>query len=87
MDRRTWWATVHGIPKSQTGAHMHINRKEKANYVIISINAGKKRSDKNQHPFIVFKKLQQTGKIKKFPQTDKGNFKTFTINCIYGGKK
>ena len=54
MDRRTWQATVHGISKSQTGAHMHINRKEKANYIIISINAGKKISDKNQHPFIVF---------------------------------
>ena len=44
---------------------MDINRKEKANYIIISINVGKKRSDKNQHSFIVFKKLQQTGKIKK----------------------
>ena len=25
MDRGAWWATVHGVPKSQTGLHFHFH--------------------------------------------------------------
>ena len=70
-NRETWWATVHGVAKSQTRLSMHTHtfseyvyqywsQEEKPFHCIISIDT-EKASDKIKHP-IMIKSLRKLGK-------------------------
>ena len=60
MDREAWWATVHGVTKSQTTEHTHTHTHTHAytythyNKGAVETEGGCSQEPYRQHPIIVY---------------------------------